>query len=429
MNENIGKVVRIARKYRGLTLSDLDEKMGIQYSRFDKFEYDYVKEISTKEIVKLLEKVLDFELEQFYVVSDKIDCLFSEFLDSLFYDKQNFDTFKEKINEGRKIAPINYSYGKAKLIEYIILVLEGEIEKARLMENGLFEDFENEHEVEAILFQYKGLSYSFEKHYKESLIWFEKAELQMHDKKNKAMLMIQSGFAYRKIGDGVMGMNCVDMARKIFTAYGSFRQSTYCFIQSGLLLKANDEYDKAIACFNIALRIMRVISSSSDDIAKVYRNMCWTMIDAQDYEAALKYLKEAKSYVPKHNRTVLYEIWCHYKLKEYNEAKKIIMNNKHLVKNVEYADIYKLLDLLVKCEEGVPSNKIIKLATKIGDSMKDNEDYERVNSYLDIVLELLSQSGDEIKKIKYLKMMINLKTGSFVSIQDGLQNSGICDLI
>lgn len=379
---------------------------GIPYGRLSKFESD--KEIPTEDTVKILEEVLDFNLEQFYLISNKIDCLFSEFLDSLFYHDQNLDYFILKIKEGKKTAAVNYSYGKARLIEYIILVLKGESDKARLIEDELLDYFKDMREEEAILFQYKGLSYRFENHYKEALIWFKRAELGMLNRKNRAMLMIHSSVAYTEIGDIIKAMQYVESAYKIFCEYASFRRVSYCFMEYGLLLKSNNEYEKAIACFNIALKGMDIVNCSEDVVVRVYRNMCWTMILAGNYKAALEYLDEAEACDPKHGFTILYGIWCYYKLKNYDEAEKILINNTHLIKDVDYADIYELFDLLVKCRESVPSSKIIKLAIKIVDTMKNNEEYERVNFYIDIVLDLLKRSGRELEMIKYLVMKINL---------------------
>lgn len=402
----IGKEIRFIRRFNGLTLRELGNASGIKYSRLSKFECGI--EIPTDENLKKLGEALNIDFIEFFQVSNAIDKLCDEFFKSLFYHNQNHEGFKAKIGMGKSIHEINYSYGKIQLIEYIMLVLEGEFKKARRMENELFEYFKNETEYEAILFQYKGLSYRFEKRYIEAITWFEKAESQMLNRKNRAMLMIHSSIAYSKSMNIPKAMQYVGSAHKIFSEYGSFRRVFYCFVEYGLLLKSNKQYNQAIDCFNIALESTKIVNCSEDVVAKVHRNMCWTMILAGNYKTALEYLDEAKSYDSKHGFTVLYEIWCHYKLKNYNEAEKIINKNIHLKKDVNFARFYELFNLLVVLRENEPSNEMIKVAIKVINDIKDNEEYERVNFYIDIVLDLLNRSGNEFEKIKYLEMKINL---------------------
>ncbi len=52
--------------------------------------------------------------------------------------------------------------------------------------------------------------------------------------------------------------------------------------------------------------------------------------------------------------------------------------------------------------------KLINLAIKIVEDFKQGEDYELVNFYIDIVLDLFNRSGNELEKIKYLEMKVNL---------------------
>lgn len=402
----IGKEIRFIRRFNGLTLRELGNASGIKYSRLSKFECGI--EIPIDENLKKLGEALNIDFIEFFQVSNAIDKLCDEFFKSLFYHDQNHEVFKAKISMGKSIHEINYSYGKVQLIEYIMLVLEGEFKKARRMENELFEYFKNEPEYEAILFQYKGLSYRFEKRYIEAITWFEKAESQMLNRKNRAMLMIHSSIAYSKSMNIPKAMQYVGSAHKIFSEYGSFRRVFYCFVEYGLLLKSNKQYNQAIDCFNIALDSTKIVNCSEDVVAKVHRNMCWTMILAGNYKTALEYLDQAKAYDSKHGFTVLYGIWCHYKLKNYNEAEKIINKNIHLKKDVNFARFYELFNLLVVLRENEPSNEIIKVAIKVINDIKDNEEYERVNFYIDIVLDLLNRSGNEFEKIKYLEMKINL---------------------
>lgn len=406
MNQNIGKEMRSIRKYRDLTLRELGKKTGIPYSRLGKFECG--KEIPTDEAVSKIEKFLDINFNEFFETSKNIDIMFDEFLDSLFYYDDSNDLFRTRITNGKINSIINYSFGKAQLIEYIILVLDENFEKARLMQSSLLEYFDDDFECKAIINQYIGLSHRIEKNYDKAIYYFEKAMSMTINRKNKAMLCLHSSIAYKDIGNIAKAMQYIEEAHRIFSEYGSLRRLAFTFVEYGLLLKSNSQFEPAISQFNIALRALEMIDCSESLYAKVYRNMCWTMMLAGDYESALEYLDDAVVIEPKHNLTVLYGIWCNYKLKRYTEAEKLISENKQLHENNEYSRCYELFVLLVKCRESIPSMKLINLAIKIVEDFKQGEDYELVNSYIDIVLDLLNKSGNELEKIKYLEMKVNL---------------------
>lgn len=407
MKQNIVKDLRIIRKYRNLTLRELGDKTGIKYSRLGKFECG--KEIPTDENIQKIGRALDVNVKEYLEISLKIDELFNEFLNSLFYYDNNNELYKSRILAGKKANIINYELGKAQLIEYIILVLEKDFEQAKSIENELLEYFIDDFSCESILYQYKGLMYRMEKRYNDSILCFERAESESKNEKNEAMLYLHSSIAYKKIGNIAKAMQNIKSALKIFSEYGAVNRSTFCLVEYALLLKANYQYDLAISYFHRALRAMVVINCSDDVFARVYRNMCWTMILINDYKLALEYLEEAEAYDSKHGFTALYGIWCHYKLKNYEEAEKIIINNSHLIKDAGYANIYKLFDMLVKCRESIPSDSLINHAANIVNNMQDVESYERVNFYIDIILDLLNRNGNELGKIKYLNMKINLK--------------------
>lgn len=385
----------------------MGDKTGIKYSRLGKFECG--KEIPTDENIQKIGRALDVNVKEYLEISLKIDELFNEFLNSLFYYDNNNELYKSRILAGKKANIINYELGKAQLIEYIILVLEKDFEQAKSIENELLEYFIDDFSCESILYQYKGLMYRMEKRYNDSILCFEKAESESKNEKNEAMLNLHSSIAYKKIGNIAKAMQNIKSALKIFSEYGAVNRSTFCLVEYALLLKANYQYDLAISYFHRALRAMVVINCSDDVFARVYRNMCWTMILINDYKLALEYLEEAEAYDSKHGFTALYGIWCHYKLKNYEEAEKIIINNFHLIKDAGYANIYKLFDMLVKCRESIPSDSLINHAANIVNNMQDVESYERVNFYIDIILDLLNRNGNELGKIKYLNMKINLK--------------------
>lgn len=406
MNKKIGKELRSIRKFRNLTLRELGEKTSISYSRLGKFEGG--KETPTNEAISRIEKVLNVNFNDYFKVAKSIDAMFDEFLDSLFYYDDNMDLFKTRIANGKANAIINFSFGKVQLMEYIMLVLDNEFDKAKLLEAELIEYFSNNFELLALIYQYKGLTCRILKQYEKAIFYFEKAEIMTIKRKRKGMLHLHSSIAYKNYGNVTKAIHNIRLAHKIFSEFGSLRRVAFSLVEYGLLLKANQEYNQAIHQFNIALRALEMIDCSETLIAIVNSNMCWTMILSKDYQSALTYLEEVAEIESKSGFTVLYAIWCYYKLGNYAEAERWISGNQHLHRDNEFAKFYDLFALLVKNKDNIPSNKLISSAIKIIDDFKDGEDYERINFYIDIVLDLLNRSDRELEKIKYLEMKVNL---------------------
>ena len=75
--------------------------------------------------------------------------------------------------------------------------------------------------------------------------------------------MIRSSVAYSEIENVVKMMQCIESAHKILSEFGLFKRVSYCFVQCALLLKANQQYSEAIACFNIALKSLEIIDCES----------------------------------------------------------------------------------------------------------------------------------------------------------------------
>lgn len=402
MQKNIGKMLSLIRKHRGLTLRELGDKTGIAFSLLNRIEHE--KETPSIKTLDLICGALDINIDEFSNTLNKIDQLFDEFLDSLFYYEYKFDYFTQAINVGKQRHEINYSYGKIKLMEYLIYTLEEKFDKAEKLEKHLFEFFKNEFNYEAILFQYKGVSYLLREDYENALFWLKKAESQMINEKNKALLFYHIGIAYADIGEVVKATEYIKNSHIIFSEYGSIKRATYCLLEKAMLRKMNSQFDEAISYFESALKALKVLPNNEQYIARTYRNMCWTMILAKDYQKALDYLDEADSFDVRHGFVILYGIWCNYKLNNIQEAKKWIHQGLYLCKDDEFKDFYIFLSELVDSDPLNPSDKVIQDAINIVENKLNHEKYERFNFYLDIVLDLLNKSGRVAEKVKYLEM-------------------------
>ncbi|PWM53370.1 helix-turn-helix domain-containing protein [Dielma fastidiosa] len=406
MDQNIGKEIRLIRKQRNLSLRALGDKIGVYFTQLGKIERG--EESVSDEILLSLEKALEVNFNDILEQSRKIETFFEEFLNSLFFHDQNEEYFKTKIKSKQNISTPFNSLSKIQLMEYILLVSENKIDEAIKMEDSLFEYFIGDYECEALLYQYKGVGYFKKKDYDKALFLLEKARSLVYNEKQRAMILLHLYMVYFSKRMFLKAAVCIETAMRIFAEQGSLRRLSYCYVEYALLLKAEYQYEKAIEYFNKGLHAGELINWSEDIFARTYRNMYWTMILAKDYLKALDYLDEAIEIQPNDPHSALYEIWCNYKLKRYDDAEKIIFKNLHLYKDPDYSSYFKLFDLLVKCKDSIPSKGLLKAAKKTINSFKGKEEYERYVFYIDIILDLLERSDDQLSKIKYLEMKINL---------------------
>lgn len=413
MKKDIGKELRLIRKFNHLSLRALEEKTGISYSRLGKFERG--EESPTKEIIIQIENAININFNEIYRKSIEIDKLFEDFLNSLFYHDENTQLFKTKIKKEHDKFNLNYKYGKILLIEYILYVLEGKIDEAESLEEELFAYFKNDLECEAILYQYKGLYYRICKDNVKAIYWLEKALSVVLNDKTKAMICYHLSASYMDVRRMMASIKSIEFAKTIFSDYGSFRRVMYCQNEYALALLSTGNYSASIDHFHRVLKASETINCPESYIAMTYRNMCWTMILAKNYESALEYLEEAMMIEAKHPFAVLYGIWCNYKLERYEEAEIIILENEFMKTNKQYSSNFELFLLLIKYKKNKPTKQLVDLAVKIVNSFDGKENFERIIFYIDIVLELFGRQGNDSEKIKYLEMKINL-----------LQNGRLC---
>ena len=386
--ENIGKEIRLIRKFNHLTLRDLSKMTGISYMRLGKYERG--EEIPTENAVNIIEKSLNINFNDLGKVFEEINELFADFSDSLFYHTQNLDYFELKISKYKQVngvigSELDFNNAKILLMEYILKIINNDLDNAEKLEECLLEYFKNDSECNAML--YDGLKFRIKKEYKKAIVWQEKALNLTSDEKIIAMIYYHLTSSYTSVRKLLQSAASLEKANVLFSKHASYRRASFCLSEFALVLKATRQYDEAIEMFKKSLCGSEQLGFGNDIIAMDYRNMCWTMMLAKRYKEALEYLDEAKMKEPKHPLAVLYGIWCNLKLNNYNSAQEII-------------------------GEGKPTKACLNLAMKVVDQLYDSDQYERCIFYIDIVLDLLDRNNDEISAIKYLKMKVNLLQNS-----------------
>lgn len=413
--ENIGKEIRLIRKFNHLTLRDLSKMTGISYMRLGKYERG--EEIPTENAVNIIEKSLNINFNDLGKVFEEINELFADFSDSLFYHTQNLDYFELKISKYKQVngvigSELDFNNAKILLMEYILKIINNDLDNAEKLEECLLEYFKNDSECNAMLYDYIGLKFRIKKEYKKAIVWQEKALNLTLDEKIIAMIYYHLTSSYTSVRKLLQSAASLEKANVLFSKHASYRRASFCLSEFALVLKATRQYDEAIEMFKKSLCGSEQLGFGNDIIAMDYRNMCWTMMLAKRYKEALEYLDEAKMKEPKHPLAVLYGIWCNLKLNNYNSAQEIINQNQQLKENSKYGIYFRLFVMLLKIGEGKPTKACLNLAMKVVDQLYDSDQYERCIFYIDIVLDLLDRNNDEISAIKYLKMKVNLLQNS-----------------
>lgn len=407
---NIGKELRLIRKYNEFSLRELASLTGISFMRLGRYERG--EEMPSSNIKSILEKALNFNFKDLEKKSRESDILFRNFLESLFYHNQNLEYFKKKISLLKSRLDsydegVNFKNAKILLVEYITYVLEFQFDIAEQLEDDLLNYFKNDSECNAVLHDYIGLKCRIKKDFYNAIMWQEKALTLTTNDKIVAMIHYHLSGSYFGVRKLLQAAASLEKASMLFAKRASYRRANYCLTEFSLVLKATGQYDLAIEKYKDSI-IGNEQLLLDDYMAVDYRNMCWIMILAKRYEEALEYLEEASMKEPKHPFAILYGIWCNYKLERYDEAKRLIDENHQLEENKDFCDFYKLFVQLLKYSKREPTKACLNSAIKIVKALEHKDEYERCIFYIDIVLDLLERRGDELEKIKYLEMKIKL---------------------
>lgn len=411
MNKNnIGKELRLLRNNNNLSLRDLSEIVDISFRRLSKYERG--EEIPSDKSISKIEKGLNINFKELLEISELGDHLLSEFFEAIFYDVEGLDYFKSKIIKYKQRMKntsnkINYINAKIYLMEYISLIINQELEKADEIEDMLLEYFQFDAFCNAILHNYIGLKYRFKQEYTKAIEYHEKALKLNSNEKINALIYYHSSVSYMACAKLMQAASCLNKAKLLFSKYASYHRENYCLAEYALVLNALERYDEAIEIYH--RYILGIEQFGKEHILGLdYRNMCWIMICAKRYEEALTYLDDAVILEPKHHFTILYGIWCNYKLKRYKIAIKIINENKQLGEIDEYKDYYNLFSMLVKSEDKKVIIKSLDLAIKIVNDLLKNSEYDRTVFYIDIVLDLLEKQKKYEELSEFLEIKVKL---------------------
>lgn len=411
--DDIGKYLRLIREERGISLRKLGEIINVSYNRLGKFERG--EEKPNNLMIKKIEKGLNVSFNACKEVDNEINSLLDNFLEAQF-NNQNVVTDYEKLIELNKARYKNsLIYANVVLMEYIIHILKGDFisaeEKGRMIENSLTDIF-----AEQAYLQYKGVCCFLKKNYKDAIDNLSAAQDLFYNEKRLAMIAYHLAMVYKDTHQLTLAIRCLTFAKSVFSKYSSYRRAILTDIELAGAYGIINLTEEAIAIYKSVLIATNYLDIGEDGSRKAVRNLSWVYLRAGRYAEALENLKSEFAYSSISELTVLYNVWCNYKLKNYKEAEKLISVNRKLMSESSLNDEFELVSSLVYLRNGVANKQILDQAIRLFEKMRVSVDSGTVLFYLDIVIDILRTRGNETELIKFMDIKLSLLSGRNVVI-------------
>lgn len=411
--EEIGKYLRLIREERGYSLRKLGAMINVSHNRLGKFERG--EEKPTHEMIKKIENGLGISIEIYQETEYEINLLIEEFLEAQFHNQKVLNNYEIHIIQNKHRYENSLVFGKIVLLEYIISVLKGDFDtaekKSKMLDNGLNDVFSRQ-----AYLQYKGLFYFLIKDYNKAICFLIAARDLFYNEKRLAMINIHLSMVYKHENHLISAISCLLYAKSVFSRFSSYNRAILTDIELAGAYGSINLTDEAVSIYKSVLKAMDYLDAGEINYRKAVRNLSWVYLRAGRYVEGLENLKSEFTYSSISPLTVLYSIWCNYKIKNYKEAEKLISANRKLMVESSLCDEFELVSSLVYLRDGVANKQILEQAIRLFEKMRVSVDSGTVLFYLDIVIDILRARGNETELIKYMDIKISLMSGSNIVI-------------
>lgn len=143
------------------------------------------------------------------------------------------------------------------------------------------------------------------------------------------------------------------------------------------------------------------------------RSKAWVFILAKNYLEALQCIADADKIQKDHPNCSMYRIWCAICLNKFNLAIQLINNYAYLKKDCYYASRFELLSELAYLKDNKPTKTIIAMAIKVYENFTEQQRFDVIGFYLDIVIQLYERADDSTNQIFYLNKKIALLQNTY----------------
>lgn len=403
---NFGKQLYMIRKKKNLTLRELDKLSGIKFVRIGRFENNTEK--PTLENIRKLELALDVSFENIKEISDDIENLYVKFIDSLLYDVNDFDYYLKMIKDRDGEYAINCNYPIIMLILYIIDIHKRNFENIDKTERELEKLLEPKSDYLQSYYEYKGIKYHLQEQNKEASDILESAITLANNRKQNTMIYYHLCMVNISENKYIEALKYAELAKRGFVEFASFKRILYTDGLTGTIYSQMHRFDLAIEKYKACLHTCQFLEVPPSIKALILRNLSWFYIKDGDYFTPLSYLEEAEKLEPDSHHLKMYKIWCYYKQKKFNLARGLVHQYSDLRKAKTHRKRYKLFSELVYSAGKKPTITLIELAIDTYNEFAAKHDYELMNFYIDIVIDLLKQRNDDKTLIQYLELKIKI---------------------
>lgn len=404
--DNIGKQLYIIRKKKGLTLRELEEMSGVKFVRIGRFENNM--ERPSQEIIEKLEKALDIKFADVEKISKEIKEIYNRFVDSLFYDLNDLEGYEKNIRENEGLYIVNVNYSIILLVQYVINILQNHLENLEEYEKELERLLDEKSDYLQLYYGYKGLKLFIKEKYEDSEDVLQRALTVSNNRKQNIMICYHLSTVCKRRRKFIEALKYADIAKNGFVEYASFKRILYIEGQTGSIYSQMGRLDLAIEKYMSCLNTFNVLKMPMTIKALILRNLSWIYIKSGNYVKPMEYLEEAEKLEPDSIHLKMYKIWCNYKLGKYNTARSLIEEYNDLRTVKSHKKRYKLFSELVYNAGNKPKISMIELAIDTYNEFVAKQDYELMNFYIDIVIDLLKQRDDDKMLIQYLEMKIKI---------------------
>lgn len=404
--DNFGKQLYIVRKKRNLTLRELDKLSGVKFVRIGRFENNMEK--PSPEIIAKLEKALNVNFQEIAGISEDIKKLYKKFVDSLLYDVNDLEKYIEIIDVNKDVYLSNCHFPVILLINYVIDVLRDNLVNIDKTEKELERLLEPKSDYLQLYYEYKGLRYYIHGLKDKAVDVLDSALTISNNPKQNTMIYYHISMVNMSRNKYIEALNYAELAKRGFVEYASFKRILYTDGQIGSIYSQMRRFDLAIEKYKTCLNSCETLDLISNKKALFLRNLSWIYIKSGNYVKPLEYLEEAEKLEPDSNHLKMYKIWCNYKLGKYNTARTLIDEYIYLGKVKSHKKRYKLFSELVYNAGNKPTLTLIDLAIDTYKEFAAKHDYELMNFYIDIVIDLLKQRDDDKMLIQYLETKIRI---------------------
>lgn len=404
--EEIRYLIRLVRKERKISQKELGQMTGISHQIISRYEKG--AEIPTEEKLQLILSMLEIDYNKIELFKEEIDDLFDRFLEDLFFRKENFKIYLNKIKSSMAHYRHSFNYFKIRIIEFVCAVLTNNFDEIDKTISNIERLDVDDPKVLQIYYEYKGYYLLKRKRTKEGLEYLEEAKLQRYDEKAIAMIHYHMSFAYNYEWLRKTDAEYLIDAKNIFQKYYSLKRVSDCEMILGNYYSTYRNFRKAMQSYKNRLNLLELEKNDKEDLMNTYSTIAYVYIKQKHYKKALEATDKICEYGRIEARDHLYYIWCYYKLGDMSNANSWIVKMNRLNLDRELKMLWNLYEKLVAQYDKIPNDRLIEKAIKVYEFYKNQEDLDLSLFYVDIVIELLEKRSEYKRGFSYQKEKIFL---------------------